>query len=289
LLLLLLWQAQIIAQDALDVALGFGGHLGHVGAAVGPLLYNRKVVPGWGLDANGNRVALGNNTTVNVDTKGATKEQEGKGAALADWYKGVLAKATSAQGTIAQARLGLALSDTDANGKELPSVLQSKAAAAVVAMGLDPEAPIIRHLLGRVSDGQTFNASMMNLVLEKQTQQAGPQTDKDSENIRATLASLGNTPEARKFLLRTAIALSQRDIAKLAFADDFADKNGGTSKGAEVAWNKHVNSYPLFGVNQATKRPVFYQEFQTAIREKFPDMTEDDILGKWKQDYGRVR
>ena len=257
------------------------------GAAVGPLLQNGKVVPGWGIDANGQRVPLGNNTTVNVDTKGDIKQHEGRGAALGKWYDGVLTKATSAQSSMAQARLGLALADTDADGRELPTVLQNKASAAAVAMGLDVESPLIKGLLGRVSDGQTFNGTMMNLVLEKQTQQAGPQTDKDAENIKATLASLGNTPQAREFLLRTSIALSQRDVDKLEFVDRFADEHGDNVKGAEIAWNKHLINYPLFGVNPSSKKPVFYQEFQSAVHEANPDASEEDVLGLWRSKYGR--
>lgn len=259
------------------------------GGAISPLVRNGKVVPGWGVDANGQTVPTGNNTTVNVDTKGATKEQEAIGTARGKQYEGVMSRATSAQDTINQVRLGRALADTDADGKELPSVLQDKVGAAVTALGLDPESPMVRGLLGRVTDGQSFNGVMMQLVLNKQTQQAGPQTDKDAENIKATLASLGNTPQARDFLLRTAEAQAQRDIDKLAFYDKFMETNGGTTRGAEVAWNKHVNSFPLFGVNPSSKKPVFYQEFQAAVHEANPDASEEDVLGLWRSKYGKSR
>jgi hypothetical protein len=167
--------------------------------------------------------------------------------------------------------------------------LQDKVGSAVVAIGLDPESPMVKSLLGRVTDGQSFNGVMMQLVLNKQTQQAGPQTDKDAENIKATLASLGNTPQARDFLLRTAEAQSQRDIDKLAFYDKFMETNNGSTKGAEVAWNKHVNSFPLFGVNPSSKKPVFYQEFQAAVHEANPDASEEDVLGLWRSKYGKSR
>lgn len=257
-------------------------------AAVSPLVRNGKVVPGWGVDASGQPVPI-SSTTVNVDTKGAGKEQETIGTARGKQYEGVMTRATAAQDTINQVRLGRALADTDAEGKELPTVLQNKAGAAATALGLDTESPIIKSLLGRVTDGQSFNGVMMDLVLKKQTQQVGPQTDKDAENIKATLASLGNTPQARDFLLRTAEAQSQRDIDKLAFYEKHMDENGGSTKGAEIAWNKHVNSFPLFGVNQATKRPVFYQEFQAAVHEANPDASEEDVLGLWRSKYGKSR
>jgi hypothetical protein len=259
------------------------------GGAISPLVRNGKVVPGWGVDANGQTVPTGNNTTVNVDTKGDTKEAETIGAARGKQYEGVMTRATAAQDTINQVRLGRALADTDAEGKELPTVLQNKAGAAVTALGLDPESPMVKALLGRVTDGQSFNGVMMQLVLNKQTQQAGPQTDKDAENIKATLASLGNTPQARDFLLRTAEAQSQRDIDKLAFYDKFMETNNGSTKGAEVAWNKHVNSFPLFGVNPSSKKPVFYQEFQAAVHEANPDASEEDVLGLWRSKYGKSR
>lgn len=259
------------------------------GAAVGPLLQNGKVVAGWGLDANGNRVPLGNNTTVNVDTKGATKEQEGIGTALGKLYEGVMTRATAAQETINQVRLARSLTATDANGKELPTVLQDQFGSAVVALGLNPESPMIKGMLGRITDGQSFTGVMKQLVLTKQKEQAGPQTDQDAKNIEATIGSLGNTPEARDFLLRAAEAQSQRDIDKLAFYDAYRDKpeNNGSVKGAEVAWNKHVNSFPLFGVNPTSKKPVFYQEFQTAVHEANPDASEEDVLGLWRSKYGR--
>jgi hypothetical protein len=257
------------------------------GGAISPLVRNGKVVPGWGVDANGQTVPTGNNTTVNVDTKGATKEQEAIGTARGKQYEGVMTRATGAQDTINQVRLGRALADTDAAGKELPTVLQNKAGAAATALGLDVESPIVKSLLGRVSDGQSFNATMMELVLKKQTQQVGPQTDKDAENIKATLGSLGNTPAARDFLLRTAEAQSQRDIDKLAFYEKHMEANSGSTKGAEIAWNKHVNSFPLFGVNPTSKKPVFYQEFQAAVHEANPDASEEDVLGLWRSKYGR--
>lgn len=256
--------------------------------AVSPLVRNGKVVPGWGVDASGQPVPI-SSTTVNVDTKGATKEQETIGTARGKQYEGVMTRATAAQDTINQVRLGRALADTDAEGKELPTVLQNKAGAAATALGLDTESPIIKSLLGRVTDGQSFNGVMMDLVLKKQTQQVGPQTDKDAENIKATLASLGNTPQARDFLLRTAEAQSQRDIDKLAFYEKHMDENGGSTKGAEIAWNKHVNSIPLFGVNPTSKKPVFYQEFQTAVHEANPDASEEDVLGLWRSKYGKSR
>lgn len=257
---------------------------------VSPLMRNGKVVPGWGVDANGQPVPTGNNTTVNVDTKGATKEQEGIGTALAKQYDGVMARATAAQDTIAQVRLARSVADTDPNGKELPTILQDKFGSVVTALGLNPESPMIKGMLGRITDGQSYTGVMKELVLTKQKQQMGPQTDQDAKNIEATIGGLGNTPEARDFLLRAAEAQSQRDIDKLAFYDAYRDKpeNNNSVKGAEIAWNKHLKETPLFGVNPGTKKPVFYQEFQTAVHEKNPDASEEDVLGLWRTKYGRA-
>lgn len=257
--------------------------------AVSPLVRNGKVVPGWGVDANGQTVPTGNNTTVNVDTKGATKEQEGIGTALAKQYDGVMTRATAAQDTIAQVRLARSVADTDPNGKELPTILQDKFGSVVTALGLNPESPMIKGMLGRITDGQSYTGVMKELVLTKQKQQMGPQTDQDAKNIEATIGGLGNTPEARDFLLRAAEAQAQRDIDKLAFYDDYRGKNSNSVSGAEIAWNKHLKETPLFGVNPTSKKPVFYQEFQAAVHEANPDASEEDVLGLWRSKYAKSR
>lgn len=258
-------------------------------AATSPLVRNGKVVAGWGVDANGQPVPI-SSTTVNVDTKGATKEQEGIGTALGKLYEGVMTRATAAQDTINQVRLARSLTATDANGKELPTVLQDQFGSAAVALGLNPESPMIKGMLGRITDGQSFTGVMKQLVLAKQKEQAGPQTDKDAKNIEAAIGGLGNTPEARDFLLRAAEAQSQRDIDKLAFYNNYRKRqeNNNSVDGAEIAWNKHVNSYPLFGLHPVNKKPVFYQEFQTAVHEANPDASAEDVLGLWRTKYGRA-
>lgn len=228
------------------------------------------------------RVAEAGRSQVTVDNRGEMEEQKQFGADLVKEYGAIRERATAAEEQRNQIRMARAFSDTDAQGRELPSVLQQKAGNAAVALGFDVNTPAFRGVLGRISDGQSFVGTMENLVLTKMQAQKGPQTENDAKRIQQTVASLGNTPEARDFLLRAADALSFEDQIKRQHWDEHMTAKK-TFAGAAKSWTEFRNSVPFMGISPNTKKPVFFAEFYEANRGKSPS----EVIAAWKQQYGR--
>jgi len=210
-----------------------------------------------------------------------SEEDKALGQQYVAEYKGVVESASAAENARNQIRMARAYSDTSADGKELPSVLQQKVGNAAVALGFDVESPTFKSTLGRVSDGQSFVGTMQNLVLTKMQAQKGPQTENDAKRIEATLANLGNTPEARDFLLRASDALAYEDIQKRDFYESHRGEKG-TLAGANMNWRAFRNQVPFMGVSPNTGKPVFFAEFADANRGK----PQSALIEAWKKQYG---
>lgn len=225
------------------------------------------------------RAAGANRVDINQSQERA--ENSAFGGQLVAEYKTIAERASSAEDARNQLRIARGVADP-ADPAALPSALQQKAGNFAAALGFNTEAPAIKAMLGNVSSGQAFVGTMQNLVLTKLQAQKGPQTENDAKRIESTVASLGNTPEARDFLMRAADALSYEDMMKREFWDSHrADK--GTFDGAQVAWRKFKNDVPLVGVSPKTGKPVFFSEFAEANRGR--PMTE--LVQAWSTQYGR--
>lgn len=234
------------------------------------------------------RLGTAPSTTVTVDQKQDTAEAGGYGTALIDEYKTVRDRGIAANDARSQLSIARAINAVGPDGKELPSALQMQVGNAATALGINPESPAAKALLGRVTDGQAFVGTMQNLVLTKMQAQKGPQTETDAKRIESTVSSLGNTPQTREFLLRSADALAQLDQMQAQFWDEYRAKNPKKSfEGASSAWREWRNKTPLIGTNPNTNLPVFLPEFMDAARRANPDATEDQIIGQWRMKYGR--
>jgi hypothetical protein len=227
-------------------------------------------------------VAAAGRPQTTVDMRQENQEAKEYGSDLVKEYASIRERATAAEEQRNQIRMARAFADTDATGKELPSVLQQKAGNAAVAMGFNVESPAFKSVLGNISNGQSFVGTMQNLVLTKMQAQKGPQTENDAKRIESTLANLGNTPEARDFLLRASDALAFEDVLKRQFYDDFRGKKM-TFAGAGKGWTEFRNSVPFMGVSPNTGRPVFFAEFYEANRGKPPS----EVIEAWRKQYGR--
>lgn len=239
------------------------------------------------------RVTMPSSPTINVSTNlppQPKKEQEARGTALAARGQAVFDAAQKASAQIPALQMALTISDTAESGDPLPSALQERAGTLLQGLGFDVENGPFSKVLGNITSGQAFNAIMQNAVLTKMQAQAGPQTESDTRLIRQTVANLGNTPEARNFLLRSAMSLAQRDVDKSAFYEDYWAENG-TYDGAERAWSSRMGRVPLFGVNPNTKLPVFFSEFKEGVRAANPDanLSDQEIQDLWVKKYGRNR
>lgn len=225
------------------------------------------------------RAAGANRVDINQTQERA--ESSGYGGQLIKEYSTIADTASTAEQARNQLRIVRAQVDP-ADPAALPSALQQKAGNAAVALGMNPDNPTIKAMLGNVTNGQAFNGMMQNLVLTKMQAQKGPQTENDAKRIESTVASLGNTPAARDFLMRAADSLAYEDMLKRQFWDDYrAEKN--TFDGAQVAWRKFKNDVPLVGKNPQTGAPIFFSEFAEANRGK----PYAEIVKKWSTDLAR--
>ena len=85
------------------------------------------------------------------------------------------------------------------------------------------------------SNAQQFNAAAMELVLQKQLAQKGPQTESDARRLEQTVASLGNTREANAAIIAFSKAANNKVIQQEKFYNDWWKKHK-TMEGADIAW-----------------------------------------------------
>jgi hypothetical protein len=97
------------------------------------------------------------------------------------------------------------------------------------------------------ADAGLFRGAAMDLVLQKQLAQKGPQTESDARRLEQTVASIKSPTEANRFLISYTRAMNNRDIAQQEFFDKYWAKNN-TYEGAEASWYGYGdNSIPGAG------------------------------------------
>lgn len=211
-------------------------------------------------------------------------EQKAEGGRLVKKFVQVDERAEASTQAIQQLQIAKAFTEID-DVNLLPGGIQGLANIAV-NFGV----PFSDDALAAIGAGQGFQGVIENLVLTKMQAQKGPQTENDSNRIQRTLASLGNTPDARAFLLSTAIALAERDIEQRDFFADYRDdpeRGNGSLRGAEQAWRRFIGDVPLLGAHPDLPAfPVFFNEFKEITREDNPHMTDEQIMDLWKKTYG---
>lgn len=240
-----------------------------------------RPVKGYGpIPKSGMSVTTPDGTTVQLGgskTPGGKTEQRELAKFRVGNYKEIAERANTAEQENRQ--LYTAKNFDVSTGKLEP--WKASVSAVAESFGMDPATIGLES----ATNPQAFTAIMENLVLNKMMAQKGPQTEEDARRITKTVASLGNTPEAKDFLLDSAIALNQLDIEKRDFYQDYlADKR--TLQGADKAWRKRMDGVPLVAQNPNTGRPVFYTQFKEAVRRANPGMSEERIRQAWSEKYG---
>ena len=215
---------------------------------------------------------------VNIDQTQEKEESKEWGKSLVANFDDVAKRAQGAEDSLAN--LQIASSIDVSTGAFEPS----KAWASSIAQGLGFNPEIIG--LDKADNAQAYQGIVQNLVLTKMQAQKGPQTENDAKRIELTIAQLGNTPEAKRFLLDSSIALEERKIEERDFYLDYKSKNKSLD-GARSAWNKYKAKTPLLGDNPKTGRPVFYNQFKRGMLEANPGVTVDQINTMWRSKYGR--
>lgn len=162
--------------------------------------------------------------------------------------------------------------------------LKAKTAALAQGFGIDPNSLGLEN----AANAQAFTGIMQNLVLAKLQAQKGPQTENDAKRIEATVANLGQTPEAANFLMDAAIAMNQQNVERAEFWTNWRAEKG-TYQGARAAWDKITRKRPLVGINPNTNMPVFYYDFREKVAAANPGASEADILELWSEKYGQAR
>jgi len=225
------------------------------------------------------------NTTVNNKLPSnvqETEEAKKYGADLVSQWTGIREAAENAQAQRAMLRQAQIINDnpTGKEGFPMAGLLKQKAGNAIAAFGIDPATvPGFES----ISSGQQFNGVMQNIVLTQMQAQKGPQTENDAKRIEQTVASLGNTPQAREFLLESAMAVNDMKILKRDFWQRYKNETGSFN-GAGTAWRDSLG-----GAGMVRKHPkhgfiMFLPEWFSENRAH-PDnagKTDAEILKVWK-------
>jgi len=149
-----------------------------------------------------------------------------------------------------------------------------------------PDETIKEYLNTNPSQGQAFIAETASMVLKIMATQKGPQTNEDRIQIQKTIADLGNTPQANRFINNSARAIARRDVDRAEFEQEHYDKTG-SAKGATKAWRKSLGGAPMISKYQksSTGLPLFYHDFVDAVKNEPQniDVSNKDILAAWKE------
>ncbi len=144
--------------------------------------------------------------------------------------------------------------------------------------------------LANVPAGQAYAAEAGKVVLRVLATQKGPQTDNDRTAIRKTISRLGNTPQANTFINDVARAQALRQIEQRDFFENYLSVNDSL-KGATSSWNKKKRNVPMVSTFVKTQDglPVFFFNFNNAVRQANPDATDEQITEAWVAQEDKAR
>ncbi|WP_282608451.1 hypothetical protein [Pelagibius sp. Alg239-R121] len=205
------------------------------------------------------------------------EEQKARGKRLDATAGEIHETARAAENTLAQLAIARTL-DVRTGGL---APLKKWAASYSQSFGVDPSV----WGLESASDAQAFEGIMNNIVLTKMQAQKGPQTENDAARIEQTLANLRNTPEANRFLFRSAEALARRDLEQARFFEDHYAKNR-TYDGALRAWDKFKRETPLLATDPDTGQTIFFSEFERGVMRVNRGATRQQVVEFWRAEYG---
>ncbi len=196
---------------------------------------------------------------------------------LSDEYDTVRQKSTDAQETLTN----LYMMQSTSVDSGLLEDLKTDALRLAEGLGV----PLDPQTQRRITNNQSYNSMVYDLLRSRLAAQKGPQTEGDAARMLKTLASLKNTNDARKFVISAAIATEQRKVDEENFYLEWEAENGDM-RGARKAWLDFKRNTPIMGVNNVTGRPVFYTDFIAQARQANPDATDEELLTYWRQKYG---
>ncbi len=223
----------------------------------------------------------GSGVNVNVDQRGERAEATGRGTSLAQEGERIRLAAETAAGTVDTVRQVRAL---DANTDRLAPT-REVIGGYLDAVGITPAQS---RLVREATTAQTFEAAAASVILGRQMEQRGVQTDGDANRMRQTFASLRNTTGANDFILRATEAQATRTMERAEFYQEWRQRPGpngeprNTLDGASEAWNRYIRETPL--VAQAPNAPAgisFLSEYLTRASER--GVAREDALTLWRE------
>lgn len=158
--------------------------------------------------------------------------------------------------------------------------------AAANSFFADLGVPIAPAKIDQIANLAQYKAMQQSTVLQEQMKQKGPQTDSDRKTIQETFGNTKNVREANEIILKYKLAINDRNTLLAELAEQYRVDNDKIDGWRKVV-RDYVNSTPLAAKDPDSNRLVFWNEFSEAMREDNPTMSEDDIMGYWRQRYGK--
>ncbi len=212
---------------------------------------------------------------VNITNAAETAESKARGETLAKEEGEVRSRADVAALTLDVVRQVRAL-DAD-TGRLAP--LKEVVGGWMEALGA-PNAKLAKT----AANLQAFNQAASTFVLGKQLEQKGVQTDADAKRMQQTFGQITNARQANDFIARAIEAQSTRMMQQQQFYEAWRGEKK-TADGAATAWQKFIRSTPL--VAGKGEDVIFFNEFVEAARKKYPDISDDEIVGEWRKGASR--
>ena len=253
------------------------------------------------VDANGNLIGINANTGTagaidtggrtfgdgapvvtiknEAEAKGLTEEQKALAASRVKRFEGIQ---TAADNAITQDEQLSQLENIDVStgfGTEARGALAS-AFNGVFGDGvgdqmLDVNLPAI----------QAFKGVSSRLVNSELNKAKGPQTEGDAKRAASTLANLSNEKVANKFLIQSLRATNARIVEQAEFYQSVFERDG-TLKNADKEWLAFKRKTPMLSESwkdPQTGLPMFYRDFKLRAKERFPDITDQEIIQRWRK------
>lgn len=145
--------------------------------------------------------------------------------------------------------------------------------------------PLAPGKVDQISNLAQYKAMQNQMVLTEQLKQKGPQTESDAKRIAESFGNTKNIQEANKLVLNYQVALADREALMAEMAEAYRERTGKID-GWRKEQREYVRNTPLAGVDPTSKRLVFWNEFQDAMREDNPSMSEAQIMDYWRKRYG---
>lgn len=160
--------------------------------------------------------------------------------------------------------------------------MKAYAGAYLNALGLADEKT--SAAVNTATNLQEMNAALRQVVLSRQLEQKGTQTEGDAKRMEETFTQLTNTKAANDFIIRATDAQAERARQQVQFMENWKAKNK-SYVGSKSAWGNYLAQTPIVArVKQGeTTVPVFMNEWMARARQVNPGASTQDLIARWRQ------